>query len=116
MLSKLQEKLKGLYTRLVKKDESQEEVESSKTYPPIKLQQVEWVFANTDLRKKLEKAGIKVPNKKFLRLAVEDETKRRVLKVIDADGSVKEVEVTKWCKWADPDGVEKERQNLLALL
>lgn len=110
----VKEKAEELYTRFVEKKE--DESKFIKTYPSIKIGMVEWVTPNTDLRKKLEQKGIKAPQKKCLRLATLDESKKRTFKVINSDGSFHEVETTSWIKWADQSAVDKDRELLLALL
>lgn len=106
----VKQKAKDVYTSLVEKLEDKKNW--IKTYPPIKLNQVDWVTPNMDLRKQLEKKGIKAPDKKCLRLEVQDEAKTRTFQVVNSDGSFTEVITTKWYKWADPDAVQKDREEL----
>ena len=110
----LKQKVKEFYTRFVEKKE--DENKFIKTYPPIKTNMIEWVTPNTDLRKKLAQKGITPPQKKCLRLSVVDEDKKRTFKVINSDGSFREIEITSWIKWADQSAVIKDRENLERIL
>jgi hypothetical protein len=110
----VRQKAQEFYNRFVKKQN--EEDDGLKTYPPIKLNKVDWVTPNTDLRADLKKKGIKPPDKKCLRLETQDETKVRQFKVINPDGSYTDVDINTWYKWADPAAVEKDRQELERML
>lgn len=110
----LKQKAKEVYTLAV--DKLQNSKDWIKTYPTIKLNQVDWVTPNTDLRSKLKEKGITPPAKKCLRLETQNESLERVFRVISSDGSFSEVTVTTWYKWADPAAVEKDRQELERML